>query len=76
MDWVLRRSYSWESLDMSLYGIKDRSFSYNEADTAQITSDLQVTLGHLLTVGNDNVASLLSCGGSVSIARCTRIRDG
>jgi hypothetical protein len=41
---------------------------YNEADTAQITSDLQVALGHLLTVGDHDVASLLSYGMLVSIA--------
>ena len=39
--------------------------SYNESDTAQITSDLQVTLGHFLTVGDHHIASLGSCGMSV-----------
>lgn len=35
---------------------------YHEHNTSKITSDLQVSLGHLLTVGNDNGASLASCG--------------
>lgn len=39
---------------------------YNESNTAQITSDLQVTLGHFLTVGDHDIASLGSCGMSVS----------
>lgn len=39
--------------------------SYNESNTAQITSDLQVTLGHFLTVGDHHIASLGSCGMSV-----------
>lgn len=39
---------------------------YNESDTAQITSDLQMTLGHFLTVGDHDIASLGSYGMSVS----------
>jgi hypothetical protein len=35
---------------------------YHEHNSAKITSDLQVSFGHLLTVGNDNGASLASCG--------------
>jgi hypothetical protein len=41
--------------------------SYQEHNTAKITSDLQVSLRHLLTVRNDNGASLASCGPSVTI---------
>lgn len=39
-----------------------RESPYNESNTTEITSDLQVTLHHLLAIGNDDVASLLSCG--------------
>lgn len=35
--------------------------TYHEDDTAEISSKLQVTLGHLLTVRNDDGASLASC---------------
>lgn len=35
---------------------------YHEDNTSKITSNLQVTLGHFLTVGNDHGASLASCG--------------
>jgi hypothetical protein len=41
--------------------------AYHEYDTTKITSDLQVSLGHLLAVRNDNGASLASCGPSVTI---------
>jgi hypothetical protein len=40
-------------------------FPYHESNTAQITSDLQVTLGHFLAVGDHHIASLGSCGMSV-----------
>lgn len=36
-------------------------FTYDEDDTAEITSDLEVALGHLVTEGNDDRASLASC---------------
>lgn len=42
-----------------IYGSKT---PYHEDNSAKITSDLQVSLGHLLTVRNDNGASLASCG--------------
>lgn len=35
---------------------------YHEHNPAKITSDLQVSLCHLLAVGNDNGTSLASCG--------------
>ena len=39
---------------------KTPGISYDEDDTAEVTSELQVTLGHLLTVGNDDGAPLAS----------------
>lgn len=45
-----------------LYG--DES-PYHEHNPSKITSDLQVSLGHLLTIGNDNSATLASCGSLV-----------
>jgi hypothetical protein len=39
-----------------------RKTPYHEHNSSKITSDLQVSLGHLLTVGNDNGATLASCG--------------
>lgn len=41
--------------------------SYNEVDTAKVTSDLQVSLRHLLTVGDDNGASLRSWKASIPV---------
>lgn len=37
-----------------------RQWTYDEDDTAKITRDLQVALGHVLAEGNDNSASLAS----------------
>lgn len=44
-----------------------RRTSYHEGNTAEITSHLQVTLHHFLAVRNHHIASLLSCGASVSM---------
>lgn len=41
--------------------ICDSKIPYHEDNSSKITSDLQVSLSHLLTVGNDNGASLASC---------------
>lgn len=40
--------------------------TYKKDNTAKVTSDLEVTLGHLLAEGNDDSASLASCAGIVS----------
>ena len=69
MDCVLRRSYSCSSsqtraLDFHVRRVKD-SPPYHEGNTAQVTSDLEMTLGHLLPVGNHHIASLGSCDMSV-----------
>ena len=39
--------------------------SYDESNPTEITSDLQVSLRHLLTVGDDNGASLRSWMASI-----------
>lgn len=57
--------FLWESDIVRHSSILRQGSPYNESNTSEITSDLQVTLHHLLTVGNDDVASLLSCGISV-----------
>ena len=62
MDWVLRRSYSYTRIRHPDPKCKIELDPYHEHNTSKITSDLQVSLSHLLTVGNDNSASLASCG--------------
>ena len=57
MDSVLRRSYSYHAgeFEMALAGCWE---PYVEDDLSKITSNLEMALGHLLTVRNDNCASL------------------
>jgi hypothetical protein len=58
---VLRRSYSCGcQISSDIQAFLNREIPYNESNTSKITSDLQVTLHHLLAIGNDDVASLLS----------------
>lgn len=64
MDWVLRRSYSCGQSDC-VQIVHYKVCPYKESNAAEVTSDLQVTLHHLLAVGNHHVTSLLSCGTSV-----------
>lgn len=44
-----------------LDGLSVAQVVFHEDNSSKITSDLQVSLSHLLTVGNDNGASLASC---------------
>lgn len=38
------------------------SFSYHEDNSSKITSQLEVTFGHFLSIWNDHGASLAGCG--------------
>jgi len=66
--------FLWESDIVRHASISGQRSPYNERNTSKITSDLQVTLPTLLAVGNNDVASLLSCGMSVLGPLIHRIR--
>lgn len=57
--------FLWESDIVRHESISRQRSPYYERNTSKITSNLQVTLPTLLAVGNNDVASLLSCGMSV-----------
>lgn len=47
--------------DTGLDGLGITQIVFEEDDTAEITGNLEMALGHLLTIGNDDLASLTCC---------------